>query len=129
MPDGEDQHRIAFALVAVQSEVSGTPSGDDELAQSVLHWATDERMVLQHPDCFLDEFRGGERRRRFRPDQELDQPLEIVERVAGVAQARQDLAFGLAARLPWARARMYAWTSAASYALPERSASVREPTA
>lgn len=105
MPNGKNQHGVMLLLVAVQSDVAGPPSRNDQLSHIVFGRVTDQRMMLDNLHGFRDQFDRLQGSNRLRLEEEISKPFKVSERLLRINQPRQDFAFGLEAALPRARAR------------------------
>lgn len=104
MADRKNQDGIPVFLKAVEGHIPGTPSGYDQLPQSMSDGPADKWMAPQEFDGFLDQPNRLGGRGRVGLDQEVGQPFEIGERLSRIDQLCQDQAFGFAGLLPEIRA-------------------------
>jgi hypothetical protein len=105
VPDGEDADDVVLLEVVVQRDVTRFSPRDDELAQFLLHWTTDERVPGKYVDGVenaVDGIRDDGRAFLF---EEFSHPLEIGEGPPRIRYFRQALALGRRAFFPAARAR------------------------
>lgn len=104
MPNSQNQHGVMRFLVAVQSDVASPAPRDNQLSQLVFGGAPNQWMILENLHRFRDEFNRFQSRGRVCFEEEICEPLQVGERLRRINQLRQDLAFGLRAALPRARA-------------------------
>ena len=104
MADRKNQDDIPVFLKAVEGHIPGTPSGYNQLPQSMFRGPADQWMTPQEFDGFLDQSDRLFGRGRIGLDQKIGQPFEIGERPFRIDQPYQDLAFGFAVFLPAIRA-------------------------
>ena len=104
MPDGENQHGIMLFFVAVQGYVAGPTPRNNQFSHVEFSGTTKEWMIAEHLYCFCNELSRFQRCGRLRLEKKIYEPLKVGERLLRVDQLRQDLAFGLGAGSPRARA-------------------------
>ena len=103
--DCEDQNGILMAFVAVQSDMARTATRDKQFSQAVLSRSADQGVIGENVDGFRDQIYGLGGSGRVALNQEIRKAFECGERLLGIDQSRQVLAFGLSAVSPLVRAR------------------------
>ena len=114
MPDSKNQNRIVDRLEAVQRDIPGAATRDNEFAQPGFHWPADQRVTLgdEHGlDYQLERRLGGT---WITIQQEVTEALQVPKGLCGVDQSRQDFALGLASFFPARRPSTKACTSPAA---------------
>jgi hypothetical protein len=104
MSNGENQHGVMLFLVAVQSEVASPTPRNNQLSHVVFCRTTNEWMILENLYCLKNKYRRFQGRGGLRLEEKICEPFKVGERLLRINQLRQDLAFGLGAALPRARA-------------------------
>ncbi len=79
--------------------------GNDEFSQPLLCGASDQGMILQNLHSLDDQVHRLQRSGWLGLQKKIGEPTEIGERSLRVDYARQTLALGFLADLPWARSR------------------------
>jgi hypothetical protein len=77
MADGKNEHGVVGRFVAVQRDVSGVPSGDDQFSQAIFSSPSDQWMVRQNLDGFCNEIDGRERHGGVGFKEKVSQAFEI----------------------------------------------------
>ena len=76
--DREDQHRVEFSHVSIESDIPPCSATDHELPELRPHGSTESRAALQHIDCLNDVPNARWRVRHLMLKQMIQDAIEIV---------------------------------------------------
>ena len=102
--DPQDANHVTLQREPAEGDKSGLASGDDQLPQTILGRATDERVIGQAHHCAADGCDLGSGECRVILCIEFECALQVPQSTGGERYLRQDLGLGRLARLPSARA-------------------------
>lgn len=124
----QHEHEIKSRNIPIERDVALRTTADHELACISSNGSTDERVPLEHVDCFDDVLDASGGARRLMRDDVVEDAFEIIGDLRRELDARHVyfanfLALGGAAFFPAARRSRYSRISAQGIVLPDETIS------